>query len=217
MSDNGKAWLYAISETNREGVESWHDGEQCVFGDRQSAQDEVDLLNDEYPEGEFPFKVVPLYRAAALAEKPAERPQPTTPTKSTFRRVMGCFAEAVNAAAPPVPQAEPDVEPPTCEEHYDCRVCSDYNDWRERKVRREAEREWKVRLQKITDSWCDDVARLEAMAKNVETIERAAFEKAAQVALTPASWKKQIPPNHGVANITVAGRYIAEAIRKLAQ
>jgi len=59
----GAPWLYAISETNREGVESWHDGEQCVFADRESAQEEVDLLNDGYPEGEFPFKVVPLYRA----------------------------------------------------------------------------------------------------------------------------------------------------------
>src|SRR5271163_3486356 len=38
----GEPWLYAIEGPNGE----WKDGETCVFGDRASAQDEVDLLND---------------------------------------------------------------------------------------------------------------------------------------------------------------------------
>jgi len=68
-------WLYAIEETNAAGASSWHDGENCVFGDRESAQDEVDLLNDDYPD-EQPFRVVPLYRTeppSAPAEVTAEQ------------------------------------------------------------------------------------------------------------------------------------------------
>lgn len=60
-------WLFAISEPSG----AWHDGEQCVFGDRESAQDEVDLLNDDLEEGQPHFKVVPLYRA--LARQPQRR------------------------------------------------------------------------------------------------------------------------------------------------
>jgi hypothetical protein len=63
-------WLYAIQETNAAGVTSWHDGENSVFGDRESAQDAVDCLNDEFPEGENPFQLVPLYR-----QPPADTPQ----------------------------------------------------------------------------------------------------------------------------------------------
>lgn len=61
-------WLYAIEETNEDGKKSWHDGEQCVFGDRQSAQDEVDSLNDAVEDWQgTPYAVVPLYRAALSA------------------------------------------------------------------------------------------------------------------------------------------------------
>jgi len=57
----GEPWLYAIEGPNGE----WKDGETCVFGDRASAQDEVDLLNDDGREKGY--KVVPLYRAATPA------------------------------------------------------------------------------------------------------------------------------------------------------
>ena len=57
-------WLYAIAEPNGH----WHDGESCVFADRESAQDEVDSLNDNVEESPEPlYQVVPLYRRAALA------------------------------------------------------------------------------------------------------------------------------------------------------
>lgn len=56
------AWLYAIEDSKG----NWKDGEHCVFGDQASAQDEVDLLNDE-PEHEQEYRVVPLYRAASGA------------------------------------------------------------------------------------------------------------------------------------------------------
>jgi|SRR5208282_1483194 len=62
--DKGAApWLYAIEGANGE----WTDGESCVFGDRASAQDEVDLLNDSLEE-EHRHKVVPLYREAREKE-----------------------------------------------------------------------------------------------------------------------------------------------------
>lgn len=77
-----KPWLYAIQETNAEGVVSWHDGEQCVFGDRESAQDEVDSLNDPFPDGENPFQIVPLYRIAAHA---AEQPKLTEHVTAGFK------------------------------------------------------------------------------------------------------------------------------------
>ena len=53
-------FLFAIED--RQG--KWKDGEQCVFGDAESAQEEVDLLNDAFDEGEEEYKVLPLYRAA---------------------------------------------------------------------------------------------------------------------------------------------------------
>jgi len=62
-------WLYAIEEQSEDGRWSWHDGEQCVFGDAQSAQDEVDSLNDAVEEWQgSPYRVVPLYRRAAAGE-----------------------------------------------------------------------------------------------------------------------------------------------------
>jgi hypothetical protein len=69
-------WLFAIEEQNKDGIWSWHDGEQCVFGDLQSAKDEVDVLNDDCgSESEVYYRVVPLYRAALAAsrQQPAER------------------------------------------------------------------------------------------------------------------------------------------------
>jgi len=51
-------WLFAIED--KQG--KWKDGEQCVFGDYVSAQNEVDMLNDAFEEGDEEYKVVPLYR-----------------------------------------------------------------------------------------------------------------------------------------------------------
>ena len=68
----GEPWLFAIEQIDNG---TWKDGEQCVFGDLVSAQDEVDLLNDAFPEGDDPYRVVPLFRFAisapgALAGRP---------------------------------------------------------------------------------------------------------------------------------------------------
>jgi len=61
-------WLFAIEECSEDGKWSWHDGEQCVFGDRESAQDEVGMLNDDVEDWQgSPYRVVPLYRAALAA------------------------------------------------------------------------------------------------------------------------------------------------------
>jgi hypothetical protein len=61
-------WLFAIEEQSEDGRWSWHDGENCVFGDKQSAQDEVDQLNDAVEDWQgSPYRVVPLYRAASEA------------------------------------------------------------------------------------------------------------------------------------------------------
>ena len=68
-------WLYAIEETSEDGRKSWHDGEQCVFSDRESAQDEIDSLNDGVKDWQgSPYAVVPLYRAALAASTKAGKP-----------------------------------------------------------------------------------------------------------------------------------------------
>jgi len=92
-------WLYAIEETNAAGASSWHDGENCVFGDRESAQDEVDLLNDDYPD-EQPFRVVPLYRTS--------QPQPcrNCGLPSDECECLGLILDAAPPAAPAEVTAE---------------------------------------------------------------------------------------------------------------
>lgn len=60
-----RPWLYAIQDKNGK----WKDGEQCVFGDEQSCKDEVEMLNDDLPEGEPEYYVAPLYRAKQQADK----------------------------------------------------------------------------------------------------------------------------------------------------
>lgn len=62
-----KPFLYAIEDENG----AWHDGESCVFGDLESAKDEVLNLNDGHDEPIY--KVVPLYR---LAPPPTGTPEP---------------------------------------------------------------------------------------------------------------------------------------------
>jgi hypothetical protein len=52
-----KPFFFAIETSGGD----WKDGEQCVFEDKVSAQDEVDNLNEELPEEDW-YKVVPLYR-----------------------------------------------------------------------------------------------------------------------------------------------------------
>src|ERR1019366_6847764 len=51
-----KPFIYAIEDSKG----NWKDGEQCVFGDAASAKDEVELLNDAFPEGDIEYKVVTL-------------------------------------------------------------------------------------------------------------------------------------------------------------
>lgn len=88
-------WLFAISEPSG----AWHDGENCVFGDCQSAQDEVYLLNGDLQDDEPEFNVVPLYRAVPSAE------QPTQPNSEAWTAVeaviMRMEKEANVRAAPP--------------------------------------------------------------------------------------------------------------------
>ncbi len=62
---SAEPWLFAIAEPSG----AWHDGEQCVFGDRESAQNEVDMLNDDLPEGEEQYKLVPLFRTLAAHDQ----------------------------------------------------------------------------------------------------------------------------------------------------
>jgi len=64
--EEAKPWLYAIAEPSG----AWHDGENCVFGDEQSAQDEVDMLNDDLAEDEEHYMLVPLYRRLVCGAKP---------------------------------------------------------------------------------------------------------------------------------------------------
>ena len=61
MDSKHAPWLFAIEDSKGH----WHDGEQCVFGDLVSAQNEVDLLNDDF-DGEKEYRVVPLCRTDAL-------------------------------------------------------------------------------------------------------------------------------------------------------
>lgn len=66
-----QAWLYAIEDS----AGAWKDGEQCVFGDKASAQDEVDLLNDGRAHGDdLEYRIVPLYRVLAYV-LPLVKPQ----------------------------------------------------------------------------------------------------------------------------------------------
>lgn len=60
----GKPWLYAICDSNG----SWQDGESCVYQDRASCEDDVNMRNDDLPEGEPEYFVVPLYRAASRSD-----------------------------------------------------------------------------------------------------------------------------------------------------
>ena len=62
---SSEPWLFAIAEPSG----AWHDGEQCVFGDRESAQNEVDMLNDGLPEGEEQYKLIPLFRTLAAHDQ----------------------------------------------------------------------------------------------------------------------------------------------------
>jgi hypothetical protein len=61
-------WLYAIAEPSG----AWHDGESCVYGDLESAQEDVDQENESLDEAEPKYSVVPLYRKPVLAGKEAD-------------------------------------------------------------------------------------------------------------------------------------------------
>jgi hypothetical protein len=77
-------WLYAIEVQSEDGRWSWSDGEQCVFADLASAQDEVDLLNDGVEDWQgSPYRVVPLYRAAAA--------QPDAPKDSPMQSLINAL------------------------------------------------------------------------------------------------------------------------------
>ena len=62
MVSADKPFIYAIEDSKG----NWKDGERCVFGDAASAIDEVELLNDAFPEGDIEYKVVPLFRLFTL-------------------------------------------------------------------------------------------------------------------------------------------------------
>jgi hypothetical protein len=76
VDSTGEPWAFTI-ETPGGDME---DGEYAVFSDRRSAQEHVDELNEELLETEERYKVVPLFRQAALqAEAPALPPRDEKP------------------------------------------------------------------------------------------------------------------------------------------
>jgi len=89
--DTAEPWLFAIAEPDG----SWHDGEQCVFGDAESAQDEVNLLNDDLKQDTSArFMVVPLYRLP-LAAHDQRSAEPVTP-----QMMSEVFAKSINNTDP---------------------------------------------------------------------------------------------------------------------
>jgi hypothetical protein len=83
----GEPWLFAIEEHSEDGRWSWHDGEQCVFADLASAQDEVDSLNDGVEDWQgSPYQVVPLYRTAA----PPAQGAPAPPVEARADLLIRC-------------------------------------------------------------------------------------------------------------------------------
>ena len=73
-----KPFLFAIEDD----CGNWHDGEQCVFSDRASADDEVEMLNENITSEESRYKVVPLFRAAVSQQ--AGAPEETRLNLSSF-------------------------------------------------------------------------------------------------------------------------------------
>jgi hypothetical protein len=57
-ADGPTPWAYAIETPGGD----MYDGEYAVFGDKHSAQDQVDCLNDDLDESEEQYKLVPLFR-----------------------------------------------------------------------------------------------------------------------------------------------------------
>jgi hypothetical protein len=57
-ADGPAPWAYAIETPGGD----MYDGEYAVFGDKHSAQDQVDCLNDDLEESEEQYKLVPLFR-----------------------------------------------------------------------------------------------------------------------------------------------------------
>jgi len=46
-----------------------HEHDELLFGCESDANDQAELFNDDFPEGESPYKPIPLYRAPASAVK----------------------------------------------------------------------------------------------------------------------------------------------------